>query len=509
MIETIQTINLAELNLDPPTRELLQRLLNHIERLTAELNEVRAENQRLRDEIARLKGEKGKPEIKANRVAASGAGAEPKKATRCGSGGVSVERVLRAERIKIDREEVIKLDRSQLPSDVEHRGYREVVVQNIRLETDTVVYRLERLYSPSRGQLYEARLPEGLAGQSYGRELQALVIMLYFELRVPEEKILKLLGSQGIVISAGEISNILIKKHLEPFAQERKAVLRAGLETTDYQHIDDTGARVDGVNHYVMTLCNPYYTSFFTHRHKNQETVAGLLSVLDEPGEGGRAIGRAATEAGPSGVAADEATGGKTLRDSVPILVCDDAGQFHDQTEHRALCWVHEERHYKKLRPFFEAHQQWVDEFRRDLWKYYERLKAYQAAPTPEMKAELSAAFDELFSRTTGYEALDHRIALTRQKKRELLLVLEFPQVPLENNQAERAVREYVIKRKISNGTRTQEGSRAWDVFLSLLDTCRKNGVNFYGYLVDRISQSHQIPALDTLVLAHARASPG
>ncbi len=36
-----------------------------------------------------------------------------------------------------------------------------------------------------------------------------------------------------------------------------------------------------------------------------------------------------------------------------------------------------------------------------------------------------------------------------------LLLVLDFPEVPLDNNEAERALREYVIKGKISNGTRT------------------------------------------------------
>ena len=50
-------------------------------------------------------------------------------------------------------------------------------------------------------------------------------------------------------------------------------------------------------------------------------------------------------------------------------------------------------------------------------------------------------------------------LTLTRQKKPYLLLVLEFPEVPLDNNEAERALREYVVKRKISNGTRTLGGN--------------------------------------------------
>jgi hypothetical protein len=138
-------------------------------------------------------------------------------------------------------------------------------------QRDNILYRLERLYSESTKTLYEAALPRELQQQRYGSELRAFVIMLYFELRVPQEKILKLLQSQGRVISAGEISNILVHKHLEEFSAERQAVLKAGLASTSYQHIDDTSMRVDGENHYVMTLCNPYYTSFFTNRRKKIE----------------------------------------------------------------------------------------------------------------------------------------------------------------------------------------------------------------------------------------------
>ncbi|MCP4416041.1 MAG: hypothetical protein GY805_05435 [Chloroflexi bacterium] len=82
--------------------------------------------------------------------------------------------------------------------------------------------------------------------------------MLYFELQVTQHKIHKFLRSQGIVISEGQISNILIKKHIELFANERQEIVHAGLKTSKYQHIDDTGARVTGVNHYFTVLCNPY-----------------------------------------------------------------------------------------------------------------------------------------------------------------------------------------------------------------------------------------------------------
>jgi len=262
-------------NLDPKSREVLQRLLNYLEDLYSQNQELKASNQRCPDEIAALKGHKGKPDIKPRAKADTSADAKPEQPN-------SLERKKkkpkknpedRRQLLHIDREEVIKLDRSDLPSDITHRGYREVTIQNIIFKTDTVVYRLERLYSPSTGKFYEAQRPPGLKGKSYGGELEAFVLVLYYQLRVPEEKILKLLQSQGIVISAGKISNLITRQYLKEFTDERKAILTAGLSSTSYHQIDDTGMGVNGKNCYAFTLCNPYYSSFFTREGKNSETV--------------------------------------------------------------------------------------------------------------------------------------------------------------------------------------------------------------------------------------------
>jgi hypothetical protein len=280
---------------------------------------------------------------------------------------------------------------------------------------------LERGYSISTGQFFEASLPQALQGESFGPELQAFVLTLHFELRATEDKIWGLLNAQGIVISAGQISNIVIKKHLEQFAEERKAILTAGVETTQYQHIDDTSLRVGGVNHYLSTVGNPYFAGFFIHRRKNWDTIADLFSL--------KWLDAALPESGEIALFTEtaHALDLKTLGEAVLILIADGAPQFSGQTEHLALCWIHEERHYAKLRPYFEAHQKLLNDFRSDIWVCYYHLKTYVAALTDAEKQILSEAFDELFSCTTGYDALDHRIALTRAKKKELLVVLDFP----------------------------------------------------------------------------------
>lgn len=491
MKDDLAKINLAEYKLDPAVRKLFEQLINHIEILTQENRQLKEERQQLRDELARLKGEKGKPHIKANKKGEEKSEADEKKKEQT-QRPVKKEAVgERRERIKIDREEVRKLARHELPEDVEHRGYREVVIQNIKFESDNVLYRLERMYSPGDGKFYEAKLPGGLEHQRYGNELRAFVLRQYFELRTPEEKILEMLWSEGLVISAGEVSRIITDKHIELFEQERKELVKAGLESSGYQNIDDTGGRENGVNQYVTVICNPHFSSFYTNARKDAGTVAHLLSDLAAPPQ----ITELEREV-------------KTLAEYIDILMADDAGQFHHQTRIRALCWIHEDRHYKKLKPYFEGHQKLVEEFRKNLWDYYGELKAYKAQPSEPEKERLAKSFDKLFSPTTGYADLDHRIDLTREKKAQLLVVLDYPEIPLHNNEAEQAVREYVVKLKISNGTRTEGGTKAWDVFLSVLGTCRKLKVNFYRYVLDRISNSYNMPSLAKLISEHAQPLP-
>ena len=108
----------------------------------------------------------------------------------------------------------------------------------------------------------------------------------------------------------------------------------------------------------------------------------------------------------------------------------------------------------------------------------------------------LGNEFDKLFSTVTGYYALDQRIVKTMDKKSSLLMVLDHPEITLHNNPAELGARKRVRKRVVSFGTRTDDGTKAWDTFMSLSATAKKLGVNFYSYIYDRISGSLKIPIL-------------
>jgi hypothetical protein len=105
---------------------------------------------------------------------------------------------------------------------------------------------------------------------------------------------------------------------------------------------------------------------------------------------------------------------------------------------------------------------------------------------------------------TTGYRALDDRIAKTKEKKVALLLVLAHPEIPLHNNPAELGARQRVRKRDVSFGPRTPEEANAWDTFMTLAATTKKLGVSFYAYVHVRLATAHQIPGLDRLIAAKA-----
>jgi hypothetical protein len=157
------------------------------------------------------------------------------------------------------------------------------------------------------------------------------------------------------------------------------------------------------------------------------------------------------------------------------------------------------------LTPCVALHQQQVEAFLKEFWGYYHELRRYQEQPTAEERCRLEARFDLLFTQRTGYRALDERIALTQAKKRELLMVLEHPEIPLHNNAAELGARQRVRKRDVSFGPRTAEGVAAWDTFMSLAATTKKLGVSFYQYIHDRICGLNQVPHLADIIDAQAR----
>lgn len=529
-------------NLDG-ARQAITLLLNLVEELKQENEQLRAQVQQLRDEINRLKGEQGKPDIKPNKPAKAASQHSSEQERRQPKPHRKSRKV---NKIEVNREEKLAVARDQLPADAQFKGYETVVIQDIQLRTDNVRFLKEKFYSPSQQQTYLAALPAGYVGE-FGPGIRSLVLTLYFGSEMAEPKIAELLQNIGVHISDGQISNLVIKEK-ESWHEEKRAIYRAGLASSSWQHSDDTGTRVNGENQHCHVVGNPLYTAYFTRPGKDRLTLISILQDVTEPPlllnertadwleqfdtprwaqqiiatwpqerlltlaeltdlvetQLGRLNEQ--QQARVLEAAALTAYHQQTAMPIVPNLLTDDAPQFRFITRDHSLCWVHEGRHYKKLMPCVEYHQRLLADFRREFWEYYHKLNAYRADPTRERAVELEKEFDELFGQVTGYDELDKRIAKTKAKKDRLLKVFAYPEMPLHNNPAELAVRRRVRKRDISFGPRTADGVAAWDTFMTLAATARQLGVSFYAYIYDRISSTRALPDLADIIRERAPA---
>src|SRR5215467_5112817 len=144
---------------DEKVRRVVLLLMSIVEKQQTKIQEQAEENQSLRDEINRLKGEQGKPKIRPNKPKADLSSEKERRQSK------PHHKSSKREKIPIDREVTLKVDRSQLPEDAQFKGYQDVVIQDITFRTDNIKFRRENYYSPSQKCSYLASLPAGYRGQ--------------------------------------------------------------------------------------------------------------------------------------------------------------------------------------------------------------------------------------------------------------------------------------------------------------------------------------------------------
>jgi hypothetical protein len=255
-------------------RQAIIQLLNLVETLAADNRALREEIQRLRDALNRLKGEQGRPQIPPNRRESSPP-ATNHSSERERHQSQARKKSGKVERIEVNREQVLSVDPARLPADAEFKGYDDVLVQDIRIQTDNVLFHKEKFYSRRERQAYRAELPPGYTGQ-FGPGVKALTLVMYHAANMSEPKVREFFEFVGIYISEGQISNLLIKDQQE-FHAEKEAVYKAGLSSSPWQHVDETGTRVNGANQHCHTVCNPLYTVYVTTAKKDRLAVLSVL----------------------------------------------------------------------------------------------------------------------------------------------------------------------------------------------------------------------------------------
>ncbi|MGB5617281.1 MAG: transposase [Desulfobacterales bacterium] len=522
MKETLKPPPIPEQDKSP----LVEQLLALIERQSVII-------QQLKDEIARLKNQPPRPDIKPSSLG---------KKKKRSKGSLRKKRAGSEKRSKTAHLEIHKtkpIEPENIPVGSEFRSYNDFVVQDIVIKPLNTRFRLKVYQTPDGGYV-TGKLPAYLNGKHFGPTLIRFILYQYYHCHVTQPVLLEQLNEFGIDMSAGQLSNLLIEGK-DRFHQEKDRILSVGLEVSAYINVDDTGARHKGKNGYCTHIGNESFSWFESTSSKSRINFLKLMRAghsdcainMDAfcymqsnklPQEALNTINNNLgmifandsqwneflTENGIVNdrhvqIATEGALIGSIIEHGISkqlVIVSDDAGQFNVMLH--ALCWIHANRAIDKIIAFTDQAQKDLETVKDQVWQLYEGLKAYKQNPKSKDKKRLNDMFDDIFMQTTSSAVLNLALKRIYNNKSELLLVLERPDIPLHNNGAENAIREYVKKRKISGGTRSDTGRTCRDTFTSLKKTCRKLGVSFWQYLKDRIEKTGFIPDLSELIREHA-----
>ncbi len=505
---------------------LLEQSLQQNQKLSEEINILKAE-------IARLNKRPGRPNIKPSKMDKDDddkeppSGQENSKVKRPGSSKKS-----KKDNLEIHETMIVKVE--NLPDGSRFKGYRDFDVQDLHIQLKNTRYRLATWQLPN-GEYVTAKLPSHLVGNHFGITLRSYILHQYHHLQVTQPLLLEQLMEFGVDISSGELNNILTEKN-DLFHEEKEALLEVGLSSSDYVHVDDTGARHKGKNGYCTNIGNEFFAYFASRQSKSRINFLELLRMNNEDYVVGMpAVRHYKQQRLPSywlnklkrnkrtfptkerwdnylkkiGMKNNNhqkiATEGALLNSALThglspelIIVSDDAGQFNVRAH--ALCWIHAERALTKIVPGNDLQAEAIENIKDRFWTIYRDLKKYKLNPTKEFRRTIHNQFNDLCKTSTCCIMLNKALQRLKRNKPELLLVLKHPKIPIQNNPSENDIREFVKRRKISGGTRSQPGRESRDTYASLKKTCRKLGISFWDYLNDRISKSNTIPQLSILL---------
>jgi hypothetical protein len=515
---------------------LVQQLLDIIALQQERIQQLEERVHQLEDEIARLKGLKTRPRIAPSTLETPPRPPRDPNAKRPGSAKRS-----KTAQLTITEETVIPLP--HVPEGAVFKGYEDFVVQDLILKPRIILYRREHWLTPD-GRSLVAPLPADVVpGSHFGADLICYILHQYHHQHVTQPLLLEQLHQLGIDISAGELNRILTEGK-DAFHLEKAELLPSALAVSDYVEVDDTAARHQGRNGACTHIGNEFFAIFASTESKSRLNFLEILRrpytdyvvnetavaywhrqklpavVVDQLRRGPHAFADPAawqarlrqlaiTQSRHVRIATEGALLGSLIAHGVSpelVILSDGAGQY-DVLVH-AACWIHAERPLARMIPYSAEHRAAIAKVRGQIWELYQDLKGYRQQPEPSRRADLEARFDALCGQRTGFPSIDGVLKGMGAHRAALLRVLERPEVPLHTNLSESHLRDYVKKRKISGGTRSELGREARDTFASLKKTCRELGVNFWAYLQDRVRGVGQIPRLAELIRQRAEEIP-
>lgn len=348
--------------------------------------------------------------------------------------------------------------RTQL-ADVEH--HERLVEELIPSQVRTTCYHTTSGWCPCCRKKVESRAENqppahDLPHAQLGLNALATAAVMRVCYRLPLRQITRLFlqlvegsaSTPGLKISPGAIVKQL--KRLSKWLEKQYHRLTLVLRAAGVVHADETGWRTNGKNGYLWTLTNRQHTLYHVDRSRGGKVIVDLL---------GKAFG---------------AMGDQTL--------VSDFYSVYDQFDSaQQKCLTHllrELRDTVARRPQLAGHEFFkrCKRLVKDMLRLKKRRATLKAADYRHQVELLERRLEQLAAAT--WDDADARRLTERLRKHrtKLTTFLHKPEVDGTNNAAERALRPAVVMRKITGGSRSEAGAKAWSILASIMRTAEQQG---------------------------------
>jgi transposase len=304
-------------------------------------------------------------------------------------------------------------------------------------------YLIERRYCAQCKKLVEAEVPDALPGARLGLRVMLLIAFLKIRMALPESKIVELLRSaHAFIVSPAEV--VCVLDQLRRAFGLHYAEIERKIREAPVKGCDETGWRLNGLNHWIWCMVNEEVAWYKVHRRRSYKVITPVLQ-----NQNGKLI----------------------VHDRLPTY-----NQLAAKTGcAQQVCWAHILRDSKKLAKNYEE----ARTVHRRLKSIFRKAKSLASRATAHDMERLLARIDKFRELHFEHKSIrTFRNSICKTHRANLFHFVTNPAVPSTNNGTERAIRKAVIIRKISNGSRSEKGARILETILSIIETIRLQGKN-------------------------------